>query len=78
MTTDTGGIDREADNRFLIRALTDAAHSVDIEVIAQAVETSAERNTLEAMHLDGVQGFPTGNPQPLLACKQTTSQALSS
>lgn len=61
----THSIDREEDNQFLIRALTEAAHSVDIAVIAQAVETSAERDALENMHLDGIQGFLTGKPQPL-------------
>jgi len=61
----TRDIDREEDNQFLVRALTEAAHSVDIAVIGQAVETSAERNTLTTMHLDGIQGFLTGIPQPL-------------
>ena len=61
----THGIDREEDNQFLIHALTEAAHSVDIAVIAQAVETRAERDTLENMPIDGIQGFMTGKPQPL-------------
>ncbi|MEN8205102.1 MAG: EAL domain-containing protein [Pseudomonadota bacterium] len=61
----TRDIDKDEDNQFLIRALTEAAHSVDIAVIAQAVETSAERDTLTAMYLDGIQGFLTGSPQPL-------------
>jgi diguanylate cyclase (GGDEF)-like protein len=61
----THGIDHEEDNQFLIRALTEAAHSADIAVIAQAVETSAERNTLENMQIDGIQGFLTGKPEPL-------------
>ena len=61
----TRDIDLEEDNQFLVRALTEAAHSVDIAVIGQAVETRAERNTLTTMHLDGIQGFLTGIPQPL-------------
>ena len=63
----TRGIDHEEDNQFLIQALTKAAHSVDIAVIAQAVETSAERDTLENMHVDGIQGFLMGKPQSLKA-----------
>ncbi len=74
----TRDIDKDEDNQFLIRALTDAAHSADIAVIAQAVETSAERDTLKLMHVDGIQGFLTGKPRPLKDCKQTASQALSS
>lgn len=61
----TRDIDREKDNQFLIHALTKTAHSVDIAVIAQAVESSAERKTLENMQLDAIQGFLTGRPQPL-------------
>ena len=63
----TRGIDSEEDNQFLIQALTKTAHSVDIAVIAQAVETRAERDTLENMHLDGIQGFLNGIPHPLKA-----------
>jgi diguanylate cyclase (GGDEF)-like protein len=63
----TRGIESEEDNQFLIQALTKTAHSVDIAVIAQAVETRAERDTLENLHLDGIQGFLNGTPQPLKA-----------
>ena len=63
----TRHIDREEDHQFLVRALTDTAHSVDIAVIAQSVETPEERTRLESMHLDGIQGFLTGKPRPLSA-----------
>jgi EAL domain-containing protein (putative c-di-GMP-specific phosphodiesterase class I) len=58
-------IDKEGDNRFFVKALSDAAHSIDIRVIAQSVETEAERNTVESMKLDGIQGFLSGRPEPL-------------
>ena len=61
----TRGIDREEDNQFFIKALTDTAHSVDIKVIAQSVETSQERSVIEAMNLDGIQGYLTGKPETL-------------
>ena len=63
----TRGIDSEDDNQFLVQALTKTAHSVDIAVIAQAVETRAELDTLKNLHLDGIQGFLNGIPQPLNA-----------
>lgn len=63
----TRHIDREEDQQFLVRALTDTAHSVDIAVIAQSVETPEERTRLESMHLDGIQGFLTGKPRPMTA-----------
>lgn len=59
------GLEREGDNRFFIKALTDTAHSIDIKVIAQAVESPEERNTLRALKLDGIQGFLTGKPETL-------------
>jgi diguanylate cyclase (GGDEF)-like protein len=59
------GLDKEEDNRFFIKALTDTAHSIDIRVIAQTVETPEERDTLMAMKLDGIQGFLTGKPETL-------------
>ena len=60
------GIDREEDNQFFVQALTDTAHSIDIKVFAQSVETTEERSTIESMNLDGIQGFLTGKPEPLL------------
>ena len=61
----TRGIDREEDNQFFIKALTDTAHSIDIRVIAQAIETEAERDRIESLNLDGIQGYLTGAPEPL-------------
>lgn len=61
----TRGIDHEKDNQFFIQSLTDTAHSIDIQVIAQSVETVEERNTMESMKLDGIQGFLTGRPEQL-------------
>lgn len=60
----TRNIDTDTDNRFLIHALTETAHSIDIEVYAQAVETPAERAALEALGVDGIQGYLTGKPVP--------------
>lgn len=61
----TRGIDQEEDNQFFVKALTDTAHSIDIKVIAQSVETTMERNIIESLNLDGIQGFLTGKPEPL-------------
>jgi diguanylate cyclase (GGDEF)-like protein len=61
----TRGIGDEEDNRFFIKALTDTAHSIDIRVIAQAVETEAERSRIQELKLDGIQGYLTGTPVPL-------------
>jgi diguanylate cyclase (GGDEF)-like protein len=61
----TRNIDTEKDNQFFIKALTDTAHSIDIDVIAQAVETPAERAMLESINVDGIQGYLAAKPVQL-------------
>ena len=61
----TRRIDQEEDNQFFIRALTDTAHSIDIKVIAQSVETAEECSIFESLRLDGTQGHLSGKPEPL-------------
>ncbi len=61
----TRHIEQEEDNQFFIQALADTAHSIDIKVIAQAIETSEERNTMKELKVDGIQGYLTGKPEPL-------------
>jgi diguanylate cyclase (GGDEF)-like protein len=58
-------INLEADNRFFIHALVDAAHSVDIGVIAEAVESEEELDELRLLNIDGVQGYLIGKPELL-------------
>lgn len=57
-------IDSNSDSQFFVQSLTDALHSLDIEVIAQSVETAAERNMLSSLNIDGLQGHLTGRPEP--------------
>jgi len=56
------GIDTNSDNQFFVQALTDTLHSLDIKVIAQAVETPAERRMLVTLNMDGLQGHLVGRP----------------
>jgi EAL domain-containing protein (putative c-di-GMP-specific phosphodiesterase class I) len=58
-------IDKDPDNRFFVQALVDTAHSLDITVIAEAVETQAELEVVSAMNVDGIQGYLTGRPEPV-------------
>jgi len=58
-------IDKDADNRFFVQALVDTAHSLDIKVIAEAVETQAELEVVSALNVDGIQGYLTGKPEPV-------------
>ena len=61
----TRDIHLEGDNQFFVKALCDTAHTIDIKVIAGAVETAAEAEMLTRLNVDGVQGHYYGNPERL-------------
>ena len=61
----TRNIHLESDNQFLVKAIADTAHSVDIRVFAEAVETREELDAIRALHVDGVQGYLVGKPELL-------------
>lgn len=56
------GIERERGNQFLVQAIARIAHEVDIKVIAEAVETVAERDALARLYVDGYKGYLIGKP----------------
>ena len=58
----TRGISQNRDNQFFIKALKDTVHTLDIKIFAQSVETSDEYETLQALRLDGYQGYVFGMP----------------
>ena len=60
----TRDIHRDSDNQFLVRALCDTAHSIDIQVIAGSVETAADAEMIARLNVDGVQGHLYGKPAP--------------
>jgi len=55
----------DKDNQFFIETVARTAHSVDISVIAERVETEEERAALEGLKIDGIQGYLTGKPHVL-------------
>jgi diguanylate cyclase (GGDEF)-like protein len=64
----TGEIrDGENDSRFYIGSLCSVAHSIDVGVIAEGVETEQQATILKGLSLDGVQGHFIGRPEPLLS-----------
>ena len=56
-------IESDRDNRFFIQSLTDTLHSIDIRVYALGVETNTQKEALERMHVDGIQGYLLGKPE---------------
>ncbi len=58
------GIEGRPDNQFFVQALADIAHGLEMQVIAEAVETEGEWAMLAGLHLDGAQGFHLARPGP--------------
>jgi len=56
---------RESDSHFFIGSLVGVAHSLDIEVIAEGVETEEQFGLLKELNLDAVQGYLIGRPEPI-------------
>ena len=57
-------IDQESDKRLFIEAIQRAAHSIDLPLIAERVETEGELSVIREMGLYGVQGQLLGEPKP--------------
>lgn len=55
-------VDSHLDNRFFLRSLTEIAHGLGMQVIAERVETEAEWQVLKELHVDGGQGFHLAKP----------------
>jgi diguanylate cyclase (GGDEF)-like protein len=56
-------IDQESDKRLFIEAVQRAAHSIDLPLIAERVETEGELTVIREMGVYGVQGRLLGEPQ---------------
>ncbi|TDF79166.1 cyclic di-GMP receptor LapD [Pseudomonas sp. H9] len=57
-------IDEERHKRLFIEAIQRAAHSIDLPLIAERVETEGELKVLREMGIQGVQGRLVGEPAP--------------
>ena len=57
-------IDQETDKRLFIEAIQRAAHSIDLPLIAERVETEGELQVIREMGLWGAQGQLFGGPAP--------------
>jgi diguanylate cyclase (GGDEF)-like protein len=57
--------DKESDSRFFIGSLCSVAHSLDITVIAEGVETEQQWQLLQKLNLDAIQGYIVDRPKPL-------------
>ncbi|MBN1547463.1 MAG: EAL domain-containing protein [Syntrophaceae bacterium] len=54
-----------SDARFYIASLCSVAHSIDIMVVAEGVETEQQKRILTDLNVDALQGYLFGKPQSL-------------
>ena len=59
--------DEESDSRFFVGSLCSVAHSLDIEVMAEGVETEDQWRILKELNLDAIQGYVVARPEPIKA-----------
>ncbi|GAA5315717.1 MAG: EAL domain-containing protein [Candidatus Pelagadaptatus aseana] len=57
------GIDSNPDNQFFVKSLLQIAHSCDLKLFAEGVETDGEWSTLMQVGVDGGQGYHLGKPE---------------
>lgn len=57
--------DEESDSRFFISSLCSVAHSIDVIVIAEGVETENQIRILQELNIDAVQGYIIERSQPV-------------
>ena len=57
--------DEESDSRFFIGSLVSVAHSIDVLVIAEGVETEQQWRILKEMNIDAIQGYIVDKPKPI-------------
>ncbi|MGB0507537.1 MAG: putative bifunctional diguanylate cyclase/phosphodiesterase [Pikeienuella sp.] len=57
-------IDIDKQQKKVVGAMIDLAHSLDVEVLAEGVETDSQRNQLMAMGCEYLQGFGIARPMP--------------
>jgi EAL domain-containing protein (putative c-di-GMP-specific phosphodiesterase class I) len=60
----TRDIDRHAVKRTLVESMIKACRDMGIQVVCEGVETEAEREVLQSLGADLMQGFLFGRPAP--------------
>ena len=58
-------LETDSANQQFIRMLIDVAHRMECQVIAEGIEHLEQKQILESMYIDGVQGYLIAEPTPL-------------
>ena len=54
----------EPENTIIVGAVVDLAHALQLEAVAEGVETAGQMEILRGLGCDAVQGYVTGRPEP--------------
>jgi EAL domain-containing protein (putative c-di-GMP-specific phosphodiesterase class I) len=60
-----GGMEQREENRKLVHAMINLAHNLNLEVVAEGVETPEQLDLLRGFECDQVQGYLISKPLPL-------------
>jgi len=58
-----------SDNRFFLQTVADIAHGLDIQIIAEQVETADDFQTLKTLGIHAMQGYYISKPAPICSEK---------
>nr|WP_218626525.1 bifunctional diguanylate cyclase/phosphodiesterase [Pseudomonas sp. dw_358] len=61
-----GGMETREENRKLVHAMVNLAHNLNLEVVAEGVETTAQLGFLRDFGCDQIQGYLISKPLPLV------------
>lgn len=67
-----GDIETNRRSKAIVRAVIDLGHSLNVPILAEGVETSAQLALLERNGCDEVQGYLTGRPGPITDYEELT------
>jgi EAL domain-containing protein (putative c-di-GMP-specific phosphodiesterase class I) len=59
-----------AEGRSLMKVIVEAAHTMELSLVAEGVETAAQLQELERLGCDEVQGYHLGRPMPVAEADQ--------
>jgi diguanylate cyclase (GGDEF)-like protein len=65
-------LESSTDARVIVKAVVNLAHALHLDVVAEGVETAAQRDVLTAMDCDELQGYFHAKPMPAEALRQWT------
>lgn len=58
-------IENDSANQQFVRMIIESAHRMDCQVIAEGIEHIEQKEALEKMYIDGIQGYLIAHPVPL-------------